>query len=118
MRFSKWDLIPVFCVILAALAVFLLFLPENNQTSQVEIYQKGQLVQVLPLSRDAVYVVQGEYTNVITVKDGKVAITETSCPGGDCAGCGWRDTAGSIVCLPNGVEVRIVGNSDVDIVVG
>ena len=119
MRFAKWDIIPIVAVLVLAVAVFLLFLPSEATPDCVEIYQNGQLLKSLPLSEDTTYAVEGNYSNVITVKDGKVAITETSCPGGDCKNCGWRDTAGSIVCLPNGVEVRVVGGADnVDIVVG
>ena len=117
MRFSKWDLLPIALVAALAVAVFLLFLPGKTPASYVQIYQDGKLVQTLSLAEDATFTVTGTYTNVITVSGGRVAVTHTDCPGGDCAGCGWRD-AGSIVCLPNRVEIRLVSQSDVDIVVG
>lgn len=119
MRFTKWDLLPIVAVVALAAAVFMLFLPSNTAPDCVQVYQNGQLLTSLPLAEDATYTVEGNYTNVVTVKDGKVAVTESNCPGGDCEKCGWFDTAGSIVCLPNGVEVRILSrNGDVDIVVG
>ena len=48
--------------------------------------------------------------------DGKSVATRYE----DCVGCGWSNATGrSIVCLPNGLEIRIVsGQSDVDFVVG
>lgn len=119
LRFCKWDILPVCAVAALALAVFLLFLPAGTPATQVEIYKNGQLVKVLPLDQDASFAVTGEYTNVITVQNGKVAVTQSDCPGGDCKGCGWRSSAGSIVCLPNGVEIRVVSqNADVDFIVG
>ena len=119
MRFGKWDVFPVVAVVALAVAVFLLFLPGNAPADHVEIYQNGVLVETISLTEDTAFEIQGEYKNVITIRDGKVAITESSCPGGDCAACGWRETAGSIVCLPNGVEVRVIASDhDVDIVVG
>ena len=49
-----------------------------------------------------------------------IAITGSDCPGEDCVHSGWIKASGrSIVCLPNKVEIRIVGQSDdVDFVVG
>ena len=70
------------------------------------------------LDSDTEVVIEGEYENVVTVKDGKVAITKSDCPGTDCVHSGWIHESGrSIVCLPNRVELRIEGASEVDFVV-
>ena len=65
--------------------------------------------------------VGGLYTNRITVRGGRIAITESSCPGEDCVHSGWIDRPGrSLVCLPNRVEIRLEGpaaEDDVDAVV-
>ena len=119
--FRKGDLLAIGAVLLLAAAVFALFLPSRNgDAAVVEIYRNGQHLHTFPLNADRQLTVEGDYTNVVTISGGKVAITESSCPGGDCVGCGWVSSAGrSIVCLPNGVEIRIVGaQSEVDIVVG
>lgn len=119
MRFSKWDLLAITAVVTLAAAVFLLYLPAKTPATSVEIYKDGRLLECLPLNKDASFYVEGEYTNIITVRNGMVAVTESNCPGGDCKACGWLHTAGSIVCLPNRVEVRVVNSeADVDIVVG
>lgn len=118
MRFTKWDLIPIAVVVLLAVAVFLLFLPSDTPAKYVEIYRGGVLLERFPLDEDRTYLVEGDYTNVITVSNGRVAVTESDCPGGDCKNCGWLSTAGSIVCLPNAVEIRLIaGETSVDIVV-
>lgn len=118
LRFTKWDMLSIGAIVALAAAVFFLLVPGKTPAAYVEIYQDGALVQRMALNEDATFRLEGEYTNVITVRDGKVAVTESSCPGGDCKKCGWMDKAGSIVCLPNRVEVRLVGAADVDIVVG
>lgn len=121
LRFQKGDGIAIAVVVLLAVIVALLFLPKSAQTATcVEIFHNGQLVKTLSLSENSTYTVEGEHTNVITVVNGRVAITYSDCPGEDCVHSGWASSAGrSIVCLPNGVEVRIVGKTDdVDFVVG
>lgn len=116
-RFSLWDIFPAAGTILLALLLFLLFLPAKPPADRVEIYQNGTLLETLPLTRDASYEIEGSYKNTVTVQDGKVAVTESSCPGGDCKASGWLTSSGSIVCLPNGAEIRVVSqSSDVDIV--
>ena len=119
LRFQKGDLLAIGMVLAMAVLVFCLFLPENDEGTRVEIYRDGELTETLSLQEDREVTLEGDYTNVITVRDGRVAITSSNCPGEDCVTSGWIGRAGrSIVCLPNGVEVRVVGNADVDFVVG
>lgn len=119
--FCKGDILAI--VIVAVLAVFvaLCFLPGDSETPvMAEVYQHGEFVESLQLDKDATLEIGGKYTNTITVADGKIAITASDCPGEDCVHSGAIHTSGrSIVCLPNGVEVRVVAQaSDVDFVVG
>lgn len=119
LRFRKGDVLAVALVLLAAVLVFLCFLPKGD-AAYAEVYLKGELLHKLPLNRNTQITVVGEFTNTVTVADGKIAVTASDCPGEDCVGCGWSNATGrSIVCLPNGLEIRIVsGQSDVDFVVG
>ena len=120
LRFRKGDLLAVGIVLLLIAALFLCFFPsKSGETAYAQVYHKGQLVQTLPLAADTVWSFKGEYTNTLTIQDGKVAVTHSDCPGGDCVACGWISGAGrSLVCLPNALEIRIVGaESDVDFVV-
>ena len=121
LRFQKWDIAVIAAILVMALAVFAAFLPrENAPAAYAEIYQDGKLLKTVMLSEDQEFTVTGRYTNTVTVCDGKIAVTHSDCPGGDCVSCGWADGAGrSIVCLPNGLEIRVMaGNRDVDFVVG
>ena len=90
----------------------------SEEGSVVSVYQEGELVREVPLNETTELIVEGTYTNKILVKDGKTAIVESDCPGTDCVHSGWIHEAGrSIVCLPNRVEIRIEGASEVDFVV-
>lgn len=121
LRFQKWDIAVIAAVALLAVLVFALFLPKDTATgAYAEIYQDGKRIKSVSLSQDQTFTVEGAYSNTITVQDGKIAVTASDCPGSDCVHCGWISGTGrSIVCLPNGLEIRVVaGSSDVDFVVG
>lgn len=121
LRFQKGDFIAIILVLAIAAAVGLSFMPrgEEGQQTIIQIYQDGQLVQELSLDTDRTMELTGEYTNTVEVRDGKVAIIASDCPGEDCVHSGWISRIGrSIVCLPNRVEIRIIGEAEVDFIVG
>ena len=121
LQFHKGDILAIAVVVILAVLVAVCFLPKNGSDAVVaEVYQDGELLRTLSLEENASFAVTGTYTNTITVENGKIAITASDCPGEDCVHSGAIHTSGrSIVCLPNGVEVRVVSaQSDVDFVVG
>lgn len=121
LRFRKTDLIAIAIVLVLAAAVLLAFMPSSDTSpAQIAIYQDGELIKTLSINESQKFEISGKYTNTVTIQDGKVAITQSNCPGSDCVACGWIANSGrSIVCLPNGVEIRILSqDSDVDFVVG
>lgn len=121
LRFQKADIAAIAAVVVLAILVFLCFLPGSRANAgYAEIYMDGKLVRTVSLDTPQEFTLTGSYTNTVTVQDGKIAVTASTCPGEDCVGCGWVSTSGrSIVCLPNGIEIRIISQSDgVDLVVG
>ena len=123
LTFRRGDAVAIAAVILFAAILLLFFLPSTNEENSkkvVRIYMDGSLVHEMPLERNGEFQVSGQYINRILIRDGKVAITESSCPGEDCVHSGWINQKGrSIVCLPNRTEVRVEGGSvqEVDAVV-
>lgn len=97
------------CVSLALIGFFVL--PKKQEpvkTAKAQVWQYGQLLYELPLNEDTEKTVTGLFTNVITVKDGKVFVSESDCPGKDCVHMGSLDRGGwSIVCLPNRMEIIV-----------
>ena len=120
LRFRKWDMVVIAGVLALAGLVLLLFFPKGETGAYAQVYQDGTLIKTLSLAENQEFTVTGSHTNTIAVKDGKVAIIASDCPGEDCVSCGWIGAVGrSIVCLPNGLEIRVVGKTgDVDFVVG
>ncbi len=119
LSFRKWDLCAIAAVLLLGVVVFMAFLPQNSgETAVIQIYQNGKLIHETALSEDRSIAVEGEYCNTVAIRGGKVYMEESSCPGRDCVHSGSISQPGrSIVCLPNRVEVRITGQSDIDAVV-
>lgn len=121
LQFQKGDLIAIAAVALLAAVVFALFLPKADAPGvRANIYQNGELIRSVPLSQNQEFTVSGQYVNTVTVQDGRIAITSSTCPGEDCVRCGWLNATGrGIVCLPNGLEIRVSSTvSSVDFAVG
>lgn len=111
LRFRPADALVVAAVLLLAgvsLAAFLRNAAVEPKT--VEVWQGGQLVRTVPAMSQVTFDVAGDYTNTVSVDYGKVAVTHSDCPTQDCVHTGWISYTGqTIVCLPNGVEVRLTG---------
>ena len=116
-KFRRGDAIAIALVVAAALLMIAGIMLSSGQGNDLkaEIWKDGQLVRELPLNRDAETEIQGEFTNHISIREGRVAVTESDCPGEDCVHTGWINRSGrSIVCLPNRLEVRVVNGSGED----
>ena len=121
LRFRKGDLIAIAAVVIAAVLVAMCFLPKRNTGAvAAEIYQDGKLIKTLSLDEETTFEISGKYTNLVVVSNGEISFAASDCPGEDCVHSGAIRASGrSLVCLPNGVEVRVTnGASDVDFVVG
>lgn len=119
LNFRRGDLLAVLLVALIALGTIIFFLPAGaaDEARIAQIYMDGKLLHELPLDVDTILTLEGDYRNAVSVSDGSIRIAESNCPGGDCVHSGAISAPGrSIVCLPNRVEIRVTGISDVDFV--
>jgi len=115
LTFRKNDLIAVFSVLLLAAFVFILCIsPDTGASGKYAcVYLDGKLIKQLPLDTDGEFTVKGEYTNTVSIRNGKASITFSDCPGGDCMHSGsTSSSAKSIVCLPNRVEITVSAFDD------
>ena len=86
--------------------------------ARAEVWADGVLVRTLDLSEPGEYRIESaEGWNLLTVSDGKLAVTAASCPDGDCVRCGPRNANPPIVCLPNRISVQFSESGSVDGVV-
>lgn len=119
--FKLGDLLAIAAVLGLAAVCFLAFLPSGHEEAAcARIYRNGELLMSVSLDQPQTFPVQGDYCNTVTVEHGTIAITASDCPGQDCVHSGAIHSPGrSLVCLPNGLEIRVMsGQSDVDFVVG
>ena len=122
LSFCKGDAVVIFFVLMLAVLIGVVFVRTTGteEGATVAIYQDGGKIQEISLDENTEILVENSYINKVMVKDGKVAIVESDCPGADCVHSGWISGKGrSLVCLPNRVEIRIEGEqeSEVDFIV-
>ena len=108
----------VFAVlILAACFVLFFLLNAGGPGDTVQISRGGEVLAELPLDKDAVYTVEGDYTNTVVIRDGTVYVSESTCPNHICEKTGRISQPGqSIICAPNGAVITVKGDSAVDAV--
>lgn len=122
LTFCKGDIIVISFVTMLAVLIGVLFVKTTgtDKGEIVAIYQDGNKIQEISLYENTEVLIENRYTNRLVVKDEKVAIVESDCPGMDCVHSGRISGKGrSLVCLPNRVEIRIEGEmeSEVDFIV-
>ena len=118
MKSKYWALLLSGMLILCAILSAALLLP-GEAAEQAEVWSDGVLVETLDLSVDRVLTVQSKNgTNIVTVKDGKIAVTEADCPDHHCIQRGYCASGAQIVCLPNRLVIKFLGEKTLDGVVG
>ena len=119
MKSRTWVVILAAAAIVCALSGLLLLLPGEAST-QAEIISQGKVLQIVDLSVDQQFTISTDDggTNVITVRDGKIAVTDANCPDHYCMHRGFCDSGAQIVCLPNRLVIRFLGEQEIDGVAG
>ena len=91
----------------------------SGVSRQAQVWSEGELLYTLNLQIDRTITVETDSgINVITVKGGKIGVTEADCPDGYCMDRGMCSGGTQIVCLPNRLVIRFVDEDLVDGVVG
>lgn len=95
---------------------FTLFLFRSGEAAKtVTVISEGRVLYTLSLSVDQTIAVTSKNgTNTVTVKDGKVAVTEADCPDGHCMARGFCDRGAQIVCLPNRLVLQFSPDPAID----
>ncbi len=115
--FKTADLVLVGGLLAVAAVLFLVLGRWSAQGRTVEVQVDGKTIATLPLDIDTTYIIDGVDGghNTLVIADGKATVTEATCPDGVCVRHRAIDRAGqSIICLPNKVVVKVVGEPIVD----
>ena len=117
MKTKYW--IAILTVILLICVGFSFFLMGGEDASRAEISSDGRTVRIVDLHIDQEFTVETEAGyNVVTVRDGKIAVTGASCPDHYCMDRGFCSRGAQIVCLPNRLVIEFLGEAEIDGVVG
>lgn len=109
---KKEILLIIFILFIACILLLVNRIVFSKPARQVEISVNGEVIKTLSLNQDREILVNGYKggTNRVVIKDQKVHISEATCPDKLCIHQGWIEHTGeSLVCLPNRVIVRIIG---------
>ena len=118
MKTRTWILIFAL-ILIVCLGASLSFLAPGEASTHAEILSEGRVIHTVDLRIDREITVSSGYgSNTVTVKDGKIAVTEATCPDHYCMHRGYCNSGTQIVCLPNRLVIRFVGAQDVDMVAG
>lgn len=119
MKTKTWILL---LSLLLAVCIFLsLFLFRPREDAHfAQILSGGTVVKTVDLGIDQSFSVAAPNggSNTITVRDGKIAVTEATCPDHYCMERGYQSSGAQIVCLPNRLVIRFLGRQEVDISLG
>lgn len=118
MKTKTWVLL-LGSLLALCLGLSLWLLIPGADAARAEIWSDGELLDTVDLGTDQTKTVTSQYgTNVITVKDGKIAVTQADCPDGYCMDRGFCSSGVQIVCLPNRLVIRFIGEQKIDGVAG
>lgn len=119
MKTKYWIGLIAFALVLS-LGLGLWLLRPQAPGTRVTVVQDGQVIMVLDLDQDQALTFTGKNggTNTVKIKDGKIAVTQASCPDHICMSMGWKNSGPPIACLPNGLILRFETEDTLDGVAG
>ena len=117
---SKYWILALAAVLVLCIGLSIPLLMPGEEATHAEILSGGELVATVDLRIDREIIVPAGNggQNTVVVKDGKIGVTEATCPDHYCMHRGFCNSGAQIVCLPNKLVIRFVGESEIDMVVG
>ena len=118
MKTKYW--IAIFALLLAVcLGVGIFLLMPGADTTHAQIISDGRVLRTVDLRIDQELEIEnGSGRNTVTVRDGKIGVTEANCPDHYCMQRGMCSSGAQIVCLPNGLIIRFLEDQPIDAVIG
>ena len=122
---KKADIILLIIILAVGIPLAVLSLSSGTGGDKVKISLNGKVYGTYPLHEDRVIEVSEDgHTNHITIKDGQVSMSYSTCRNQVCVNTGAiSETKDAIVCLPNRVVVEIISSvngkgGDADVISG
>ena len=109
MNTRTWILI--FTALAALFAVSGILLLRGTPSQTAEVWSDGELVKTVDLSEPQTFRVEYyDGYNLVEVADGKIFVSEASCPDQVCIAHGPAAGGAPIVCLPNRLVIQFTGD--------
>ena len=109
-------------LLIAVVSLIVVLTTKSTHNLEAKIYVKNELVETIDLDKaeDTSFPIKGSHGDVIvTIKDHKIAITESNCPHQDCVHMGYvAESNKPIICAYNEVYIVIDGNVTNDVEIG
>ena len=111
---KKADIVLLIIILVVGIPLSVLSLTEGIGGDKVRISLDGEIYGVYPLGEDReIDVTEDGHTNHITIKDGQVSMSYSTCLNQICVNTGAiSETKDAIVCLPNRVVVEIISSGE------
>ena len=109
---KKADIVLLIIILVVGIPLSVLSLTEGIGGDKVRISLDGEIYGVYPLGEDReIDVTEDGHTNHITIKDGQVSMSYSTCRNQVCVNTGAiSQTKDAIVCPPNRVVVEIISS--------
>ena len=109
---KKADIILLIVILAVGIPMSVLSLTAGTGGDKVKISADGQVYGIYTLDEDGeIEVTEDGHTNHITIKDGQVSMSYSTCRNQVCVNTGAiSHTKDAIVCLPNRVVVEIISS--------
>jgi len=116
---NKNDIKLIVILGIIVLGIFIFVNITKEEGSIAEVYFEDNLVLTIDLNIDSEYTVDGELGDVVLeVKDKKIRVKSENSPRNICSKEGYiGDSSRTLICLPNKIIVKIVGETEIDGVV-
>ena len=116
---NKSDIKLIIILLVIILGIFIFINVTREDGIMAEVYYKDELVLTIDLSIDKEYMVDGDLGDVVLeVKNKMVRVKEENSSKHICSKEGFiGDSSRTLICLPNKVIVKIIGENEIDGVV-
>ena len=117
---TKYWIVLLGVLLLVCIGLTIPLLMPQEAATYADIISEATVVHTVDLRIDREITITNSRgsQNTVTIRDGKIAVTQADCPDHYCMDRGWCDSGAAIVCLPNRLVLKFVGKQTVDGAVG
>lgn len=111
---KKRDFISISVISIILIISLIIYFATNKKSNIAHVYLENEQILEISLDKNGIYEVEGKISKLqIEVKDGKIGIIENECYDKTCIKMGFiNDSSRTIICVPNGIIIKVDNNSN------